>query len=161
MSRIYFISPATMPDLSKAISINYFKDPVVLQQVGLDEQGLLLIDVKAYGKVEEDVRTLCEMAERGVAIILPARNKHSKYRGCETDRWEFHGELYHIGVTSGKYGTQYIYRFQDEHGDEITWKTSKPQPLGKYVVNCRISGETYFHGIEQTTVSHCKLERVE
>jgi hypothetical protein len=150
-----------MPDLSKAIAVNYSKEPVVLQQVGTDDDGLLLIEVKAYGKIEEEVRVLCEMAERGVAVILPARNKNSKYIKCETERWQFQGELYHIGVATSRYGTQYIHRFEDEYGDEITWKTSKPQPLGKYVVNCRITGLTYFHGIEQTTVSHCKFERIE
>lgn len=159
MTRLYAVSPATIPDLMKAVSLNFTKDPVVLHQVETDDRGYLLIDVKAYGDTEEKVRQLCEMAERQIAIILPARNKASRYMGTIGDKGEFQAELYHIGCyTHPSYGMQFIHRFENIFGDEITWKTSKAYPLGHYIVNCKVTGHTNFGNVEQTTVAYAKLE---
>lgn len=159
MSRLYAVSPATMPALAKVVSLNYSKAPVVLHQVGSDDRGCFLIDVKAYGDTDRQVRQLCEMAERDIAIILPAENAKSSHVGVEGDKIEFAGHLYHIGCyVNPRYGTQYIHRFHNEWNDELTWKTSKPHAPAVYKVSAKISGYSNFGGIQQTNIGYCKLE---
>jgi hypothetical protein len=164
MTRTYTLSPSIIPDLQAAIDAN-FRDnlnPVVLQQVGSDDRGFLEIRVRAYGTTEENVHALCLMAERGTAIILPARNWESDRVGEPGTQFEFDGELYHVGVHTSQFGQQFIHRFSTLDGqNEITWKTGKPQPLGRYKVTCRVKGYTDFGYIEQTTVTHCKLTKLE
>lgn len=159
------ISPALVSDLQAAIDANFRNNwnPVVLQQLSSDDRGFLEIRVRAYGETEEQVHELCKMAERGNAIVLPAKNSRSSNRGYkEGDKAEFVANLYHIGCwTHPNYGMQYIHRFQDEEENEYTWKTSKPHPLGRYDLSGKVSGFTNFGDIEQTTLSRCKLERIE
>lgn len=164
MTRTYNVSPAVIPDLEAAIKANYRENsnPVVLQQVGADDRGFLEIRVRAYGKVNEEVHALCVMAERAAAIVLPARNWASERVGEEGQQFEFDGELYHIGVWTSQFGQQFIHRFSTLDGqNEITWKTGKPQSLGRYKVVCRVKGYTDFGLVEQTTVTHCRLTKLE
>lgn len=160
-SRKFRISPANIADLYAAVYANGGASRgVVLHTVNPNHNGDYLVVVIGLSD-EKYYDAVCEMAylaEKGQAVILPARNKRSDHIGSKGDAWEFDGELYHIGAwTNPSYGLQFIHRFQDGEQNELFWTTGKITALGRYHITCKIKDHKNYGNIYQTAVTYCKF----
>ncbi len=164
MPKPYRVSPSVITDLIDVIraNISISNSPVVVHSVGMDDNGYYLVNVVGIGPNLQRAQLLCESAESGRALLLPARNKDSRHIGMPDDRLEINGNLYHVGAyIHPNYGTQFIHRIETDDGNEITWNTTRIHPLGRYKVSCRVKEHMIYSKVNQTAVTHCKFSEAE
>jgi len=115
------------------------------------------LDVEPY---EPTCKKQIETVGKNEKQIKDKKSK-SQYIGTVGIRDTFVLKLVHNAEAEGRFGTSYIYFFEDVKENKVIWFSSRDKMLRKgniYSVTGSVKGQEEYKGSKQTYLTRCKIE---